>query len=282
MKLPKDLSYSHINLQDFVNCKKLFYLRHISRLPWPGIKREPVLQHEHIARAGARFHQMVHQHLLGIPAERLSAMLQEPDLEHWWRDFLEFLPQILPFYPQSLYALYPEISLSAPLGERRLLARYDLVVAGPNDSLGIYIWNTSLRRPTREELGRHLQTYVLPYLLVRAGWHLNRGQAVQPSNVELIYWFPSLNGWTNSLVERFMYNVSSFRTDEGFLNGLVETVQRLEIGEFSRTVDERCCLYCAYRSLCERGVLACNPLELDVESPAGFELELANPFILDD
>jgi len=282
MRLPEELYFSQISLQDFVDCRKRFYLRHLSRLPWPAIEMEPAMLHEHNARMNARFHQLAHQFLLGIPIERLSATVYDPDLEHSWISFLEFLPSILGQDSRSFFSLYPEINLNASLGERRLFARYDLLVGSPDGSLVIYIWKTLLKRPAREELSRLLQTRVLPYLLVRAGRHFNRNQPVQPSQVELVYWFAAPDKPASNPVERFVYNDASYQTDESFLNGLVETIQRLEAGEFNRTADERRCLYCSYRSLCERGVLAGDPFEPGVEGMAGFDLEHASPLILED
>lgn len=278
MRFPEDFQYSQANLQDFVDCWKRFYLRHISRLVWPALETEPAMQLERAGRDGARFHRLVHQCLVGIPPQRLSAMLGDPDLELWWAYFLEFLPEVYGAESQGRYPLHPEVNLSAPLGSRRLVARYDLIVAALGESLVIYDWKTSRQRPDRGHLEQHLQTRVYPYLLVRAGWHLNRGLLVQPDQVEMVYWFAG----EDEPVERFIYSAEAFQTDESYLTGLVATIERLEAEEFSRTSDERRCLYCSYRSLCDRGVLPGNVRELGTESAFGFESERLKITEIDD
>ena len=91
-----------------------------------------------------------------------------------------------------------------------------------------------------------------PYLLVRAGSHLNGDKPLLPENIEMIYWFADYPGQP----ERFPYNPEQYQADEEYLLGQVETIERLDEADFPLTDDIRTCRYCVYRSLCDRGVEA--------------------------
>jgi hypothetical protein len=249
-----NFQFSQSSLQDFVDCRRRFQLRYLQRRPWPAVASEPVLENERIMRQGAEFHHMIQQHLLGIPAERLSARLEEGDtqsehLRRWWGHYLAQLPA-----EASLPARrYVEVGLAASLGEHTLLAKCDLVVVRPDGSAVIYDWKTARRKPSRAWLAERLQTRIYPYLLVRAGAHFNAGQPFSPEQVEMRYWFSDFP----QSPERFPYSQAQYQADEAYLLGLVAEVARLDPAQtFDLTQDERQCRFCVYRSLCDRGVEA--------------------------
>jgi RecB family exonuclease len=268
MNLPSAFQFSQSSLQDFVDCPRLFQLRYILRLAWPAVQSQPVLEYEHLARLGEAFHRMAQQTLLGVPAERLQAMLHDGDLERWWQNFTAFAAQYPPLNdPQA--AAYPETSLSAPLGAHRLLAKYDLVVARQGEGFWILDWKTSRQPPRRKWLAERMQTLLYPYLLTRAGAHLNGGSPVSPGQVEMIYWFAN----APQQVERFPYSAAAFREAEQKLSALIARIERLGESDFPLTSDEKRCAYCPYRSLCERGVEA-GSLAEEMESAAPEDVEI--------
>lgn len=249
MHLPSDFQFNQGNLQDFVDCRRRFWLRHIRRLAWPAVQTEPVLENEQHIQRGVQFHHMVEQLMLGIPAERLAAMIADTDLVSWWEDYLQFR-NVSGF--QNLSGIYPETTLSASLVGFHLVAKYDLVTLSPEGFMVIYDWKTSLNRPGSQWLAKRIQTRLYPYLLVRAGEHLNHGFSVRPEQVKMVYWFA---GFADQ-PEQFVYNAAQFGSDEKYLSSLVETIQGLDENGFPLTQDERLCQFCIYRSLCERGVKA--------------------------
>jgi len=246
MALPSDFQFSQASLQDYVDCPRRFQLRHVLQLAWPAQEVEPALENELHLQQGAAFHRLVHQHMLGIPAEDLSRTLHEPDLQRWWHNYLERGPQDLP----EMY--YPEVVLSAPLAGYRLVARYDLVAMDAGRRAVILDWKTSRKRTRREVLAERLQTRVYPYLLVQAGAHLNGGQVVVPEQVEMIYWFADYP----EEPARFGYDAVQYETDKAYLTSLVEEIAGLGDEVFLLTVQEQRCKFCSYRSLCQRGVRA--------------------------
>jgi CRISPR/Cas system-associated exonuclease Cas4 (RecB family) len=250
MSLPPDFQFSQGSLQDYVDCPRRFQLRYVQRVAWPALEAMPVLEHERYLQQGTAFHRLVHQHLMGLPAGRLSRMVDDDDLRRWWRNYLEARPTDLPA------ARYPEVLLSAPAGGYRLVAKYDLVAVDAGEQAVIVDWKTSRRRPKRERLAERLQTMVYPYLLVRAGAHLNGAQTLHPEQVTMVYWFAD----TPADPERFAYDAARYRADEERLTTLIEEIASLGDDAWHLTLQERRCRFCRYRSLCQRGVAA-GPLD---------------------
>jgi CRISPR/Cas system-associated exonuclease Cas4 (RecB family) len=271
-----NFQFSQASLQDFVDCRRRFQLRYLQRLPWPAVESEPILENERTMRQGAEFHHMIQQHLLGIPAERLSARLEEDDeqveeLRRWWGHYLAQRPA----QSEASARRYVEVGLAAPLGEYALLAKCDLVVVQPGGEALIFDWKTARRKPRRAWLAARLQTRIYPYLLVRAGAHLNAGQPFSPEQVEMRYWFSDFP----DAPERFPYSREQYQADEAYLLGLVAEVARQDPkGIFPLTQDESRCRFCVYRSLCDRGVEAGRREQQEAEfdsgsDPTAFDLD---------
>jgi hypothetical protein len=268
MTLPPDFQFSQASLQDYVDCPRRFQLRYVLRVAWPALEAEPALENERHLRQGAAFHRLVHQHALGLPLERLSSTVIDEDLRRWWRNYLTGLPADLP--PSR----HPEIVLSAPLGGQRLVAKLDLVAVDPGQRAVIVDWKTSRRRPPRRWLAERLQTKVYPYLLVRAGGHLNGGQPFEPGQVEMIYWFADFPADP----ARFAYDAVQYETDGTYLASLIEEIAgQADDSSYPLTTQDRRCRYCPYRSLCQRGVRAGAferaEREGELEEDFGFSLD---------
>jgi len=264
MTLPTDFQFSQGSLQDYVDCPRRFQLRYLLRLAWPAVEVEPALENERHLQQGAAFHRLVHQHILGLSPERLSSMVTDKDLSRWWHNYLGSAPADL------AELCYPEVALSALVSGHRLVAKYDLIAVGPvlsgstalSEAEGpgqhstILDWKTSRKRPRRQWLAKSLQTRVYPYLLVRAGSHLNEGRPFQPEQVEMIYWFANFP----EDPESFPCDAAQYDEDGDYLASLVEEIKNAGHppgdDDFPLTTQERRCRYCPYRSLCRRGVRA--------------------------
>jgi hypothetical protein len=249
MKLHKGFQFSQGSLQDYVDCRRRFYLRFVQRLSWPAVESEPMLESERYALQGKQFHKMIQQHLIGIPADTIAGMVSGEELKGWWQSYLDFYQQ------EDLAgqgALFPEISLSTPIGNQRLVATFDLIVVQKNGNATIYDWKTNRNRISRARLERRLQTRVYPTLLTTAGNFLNAGYPILPENIRMVYWFASFP----EQPETFIYNAQTYHSDQKYLEHLVDKVNRAAESEFTLTDDEKLCQYCIYRSLCERGVQA--------------------------
>jgi len=265
MPLPTDFHFTASSLQDYADCPRRFQLRHVLRLAWPSVDAEPMGDFEQLLEEGSAFHRLVQQHYSGIPLQRLEKLASGDNLRRWWRNYLESGPTGLP------PARYPEVDLSAPLGDYRLAATYDLIAIEEGSRALIVDWKTAHRRPVREWLAARLQTRVYPYLLVLAGHSLNGDAPLLPEQVEMMYWFadfPAQPEW-------FAYDAAQYDVDAAYLGALVAEIEGLGDGDFLLAEDERRCRYCVYRSLCNRGIGA-GPLdeaEGEGELTADFDLD---------
>ena len=197
---------------------------------------------------------------------------RDEDLARWWGNYLAAGPAV----PEG--ARHTEIVLSAPLTTYRLLAKYDLIVVDEEGFWHIFDWKTARRPPGRERLAQRLQTRVYPYLLVEAGEHLNGNRAISPDHVEMIYWFAELP----KELHHFSYNEELHRENQRYLTALVREMELLdrqaasEEGSWPMTSHEERCLFCLYRSLCDRGKSAgtLEEIELEAEWEADLDLDL--------
>ena len=242
------LSFDQSKLQDFVDCPRRFYLKHIRQLHYPAPDSAPLRDFEESMERGAQFHHLIHQHQIGIPAEALAETIPDDMMDTWWEHYLRYALVDLPA------RRFPEITLSAPLAGRRLVAKYDLLAIG--ESAVIVDWKTAHNRPKRERLQRRLQTVVYPYLLAKAGAHLNSGSLIAPDAITMIYWFAEYP----QQPEIFTYSTAQFEADGAYLEALAADILRRGDNDFPLTDNLDLCRFCAYRSLNDRGAKAGNLL----------------------
>lgn len=244
--LPESFVYSQTSLQDFADCPALFDLRWRRRIKYPAAESEPLeLVEAHMER-GALFHQMIHQHTIGVPESVIAEAIDDDELAAWWADYLA---SGLRGLPDKRYA---ELTLSVPIAERRMVAKLDLLAFEPGREWVILDWKTSLHRPTRANLMARLQTTVYRYALVEAGAALNGGTPIDPAQVKMVYWFANFPDQP----EVFTYSAGEHATAGQMLTQMIADIERRDDGEFPLTDDVRRCAYCAYRGLHDRGTKA--------------------------
>jgi hypothetical protein len=207
---------SQSSLQDYVDCAQRFKLRYLDRLSYPAAETEPTLENEKHQQEGEYFHRLIQQHLIGIPAEQIAKFANTPNLQRWWQNFQND-KDLSGLRGRS--ALYPEATLSAPLGKHRLLAKYDLIAIQDGKAV-IYDWKTYRKRPRNEWLVARMQTRVYRALLVQAGAHLNNGDRFEPEQIEMIYWFADFP----EEPAQFAYTSTQFQRDWDSLLKLSEEV----------------------------------------------------------
>ena len=252
MSLPPDFQFSQSNLQDFVDCRRRFQLRYLLKIAWPALETEPVQESERWMQQGARFHRMLQQAFTGIPLERIAAQEMDADLSTWWANFQSRTPELLGFDLNQLPQpqLMPEITLTAPIGDYRLIGKFDLVLNRLPEKITIVDWKTSRRAPRREIQAARMQTLLYPYLMIQCSPRWNGGQPVQPEQVEMLYWYAN----DADKVQRFAYDARQYDRDHARLLSLVKEIADLPEEDFSLTSHVEACKYCVYRSLCDRGI----------------------------
>lgn len=251
MNLPDDFIFSQSSLQDYVDCPRRFQLKYLLRQRWPAPEVDDMLAFERRMEQGSRFHQLVQQHIVGIPPELLTKRLQDDDVRRW---FEAYLKGGLGDVPEERY---PEITLTVPLGDYSLLAKFDLLAVEAGKRALIVDWKTSEKVPRTDWLAKRLQTIVYRYVLAAGGERFNNGQPFAPEQIEMLYWYSEHDGETR----RFPYSAAQMAADEAYLLGLVAEINTR--ADFPLTDDERNCRYCVYRSLNDRGVEAGSLSEWD-------------------
>ena len=275
MILPHDFDFTQGKLQDYVDCRYRFYLRYIMRTKWPALVVDDALEFELRMQAGARFHQLIQQYLVGIPEARISEMVDadpNPDLRTWWEGFLTFVPPMLEGQP------YVEMTLTTSLAGQRLVAKYDLILVAPSNTLHsedsrliIFDWKTSQKAPRVDWLLNRLQTQLYCLVLGDASPLFLGDQTIEPGQIVMNYWFTSQPATPVTLP----YSRTAYKRDQAHLGQLVDQICTSKPGSFHRTNDLKQCRFCVYRSHCDRGVEAGHlaefedfdvvPSEVDIE-----------------
>ena len=258
-------TFSQSSLQDYADCPRRFQLRYIDKLSYPAAETEPALENEKHMQEGQHFHRLVQQYLFGIPADKLEKLANTPNLLRWWKNFInkKDLAAL-----KDLSGLHPEMTLSAPLGDFRLVAKYDLIAMQEDGKFVIYDWKTYRKRPRNEWLSARWQTRVYRALLVRAGAQLNEGKPIIPESCEMIYWFANHPNEPAC----FPYDKTQYERDWDALVKLTEEIK--SASEYPLTEDRQKCAYCTYRSYCDRGIHAgdLDTLEAEMEAESLFDV----------
>lgn len=252
--LPDDFVFSQTSLQDWKRCRRRFQLMHLERVAYPAPETADQLDFEAHQERGDQFHRLVHQHLTGIDADIVARQINDEQVQTWWENYLAHGLTDVP--PQR----YAEVSLAAPLGDYRLVAKYDLIAAQPGERIVIVDWKTAQHPPQPHTLENRMQTVVYRYLLVEAGAYYNGGQPVAPEQVEMIYWFA--NAPTQPV--RLPYSSAQHQTDAAHLAAMVrEIATERDFPKVPESDKERVCRFCNYRSLCWENVPAGLFAEMD-------------------
>lgn len=249
-------TFSQSSLHDYDVCARRFELKYIEKLAWPALVAEPAGRFEALMKRGADFHQMIHQHHLGVPAENITARIASPEVGAWWRAYLDS-----PYARDGAMVgqRHPEVMLHANRYGGRLIAKYDLLIFTEREAL-IVDWKTGQHTPSADELRGRWQSKLYPYLLVEAGAAL-AGRRIEPDAVRMVYWFA--NAPQDAITLPYDAAQHAAIGDE-----LAELVPRINAQTaFDMTTDTRHCRLCVYRSLCDRGISAGDAAAFTDDAP---------------
>jgi hypothetical protein len=272
MKLPEVFDFTQSNLQDYLDCPYRFYLRYILQTKWPALVVEDAVKFEQRGQAGARFHRLIQQYLVGVPEEQLTKLADadpEPDIAVWFDHFRTHVPQWIKGEK------FIEITMSTNLNGERLVAKYDLILVHPDrKSLTIFDWKTSQKQPKKEWLLDRIQTRLYRFLLAQAHQALVQDQNVKPQDIAMYYWFANFPANPT----RLPYDEKAFQTDQLFFESLIDEIKARDENAFEKTTDVNKCRYCVYRSHCDRGTHAGDLADFDDFQRETEELEMETPF----
>lgn len=259
--------FSQHSLNTYLRCKRRFWLKYIAQQPWPMPEQEDLAEYEaHLAR-GRTFHQWVARAMLGVKTDLLDAAAAACDDEallSWWQAFRRFDLSTL---PQGMREV--ELPLIVPLGDYRLYARYDLLAISPEGEATVVDWKTLEHLPSWRVMRDRVQTRVYQYVLASAGHIITGGVPLDPSRVEMVYWFANFEE-----TYRIPYSRREFLAQGQALRRLVEEIAASPPEAFTPTSDDRECAFCNYRSLCARQGAEGDPAVNWLDEEIDFALDL--------
>jgi hypothetical protein len=253
--LPNGFTFSQSSLQNFVDCRRWFWLRHVENASWPPPATAFQAEQEARMRRGKEFHKLIQRYINGVPEPILTASISGADMDielyTWWQRFLSrFGEQI----PELRYA---ETGLTGSLAGWRLMALYDLVVLKPDGSIDIYDWKTSEHKPKRQKLANKLQTKVYLWLIASRGRDLFPQWSGDVNSIRMSYWFAD----TQPEFETFTNSSEQFYNDGVYLSGLIQTATTLTKADFQPADEVGPCHYCPYPSYCNREIVLTDEQE---------------------
>lgn len=249
----EELIFSANSLQTFSDCERRFELKYLEELRWPAVEAEPVLKSEHFLADGRRFHEMIHQDILGIPVVEPS-LVDDPDVARWWQHYQAYDPI------QVEGERYPEKTLVSPAKDRLLVATYDLFVVTQEGKVVIYDWKTWRRPQPLQWVKNQLQSRIYPMVIYRERASIAGCSEITPEDIEMRYWYANFPDESVA----FKYSTEQLEADAAFLELMIDRIDELQPGQFELTAELNKCLYCPFRSYCERGRTAGSIEEFDV------------------
>jgi CRISPR/Cas system-associated exonuclease Cas4 (RecB family) len=247
-QLIQPIHFNQSNLQDYVDCPRRFQYKILDNLAWPAQVSDLPLRYEKLIQDGIRFHSICHQYFSGIDPNLIESTLNDTHLIEMWNNFLPFGKSL------SSQTLYSELLLSMPYQDHKLLAKFDLLVQISSDQIMIIDWKTSRQKPSRKILDAKIQTYLYPFILNSVGSNLLMNLVIEPNQIKMKYWFPSVD----SHQEIFSYSNDHHSDFTEKLSSIIEEITTLIVSDkpFPMTDNLTTCNFCAYRSLCNRGIKA--------------------------
>ena len=243
------LQLSQSALASFSRCARRFYLRFVMRLEWPAPLTGSEQEWERSLRRGEELHLFIEQAALGMDIAAMVREAGDTQLFRWYDSVIDYPP------PQPVGEVHTELELMVPLGDHRLVARFDRLIVSPQvDGSIIHIvdWKTGTPQDA-SRLGRSWQTAIYQFVAVEVSDQLTTdGSPVAPANIGFTYWQAEAPQAPVVLA----YDEDAHEAGRLRIGGAVEQIeQRISGGEesFERTTDLDACRHCPYRSYCERG-----------------------------
>jgi len=252
--IPEGFVFSQSSLQSFLNCRRQFDLKYLRKLAWPAQKYADAVKYERDLAAGQALHQAIQRYLLGFDARLILERLQtgnDPRLPVWFNNFSSRLGHL-----KEKADFIAEVPITIPLEPYWLTAKFDYLCL-EGCQVAIFDWKTSAKKPRRPQLEESMQTKVYLTVARKAGLGLGT------TSPAIRYWeanFPDLE----LVFQPDEQTLQRFATE---LRGLVDVITTET--EFPKTKVLARCVYCRYRSYCNRG-----GIPGETSSDEGFEFSV--------
>ncbi|GIK27424.1 MAG: hypothetical protein BroJett007_05620 [Chloroflexota bacterium] len=221
-------------MRDFLTCRYLYLLKHRRGLE-PAVGGVVEGSNRQLAaRRGQQFHRAVQQYLSGLASDSVRSMIKDDTVRAWFEKFVKYGMSGIPDRRSV------ETWATAPLAERVLIARYDLL-AWDSERLVICDWKTG-SRPI-EDPDTQIQTMVYRYVAACSGQAVT-GTAYLPEQIEIRYWYVRDDDPANQIA----YSQQQFKRDEVRLRELIAEIAACNA--FPKTDDVDVCKTCLFRAVC--------------------------------
>jgi len=247
--------FSARSMQDFLECPRRFELRYMLQQSWPAPVTEPVLLYEERIRVGNEFHRIIQKYLIGIELNRLLGASVSPEIDQWLNAFHSFFTQL------QFRTYFSELPLIMPFNNMFFRGVVDFAGLKSDNKLLIADWKTTFHPRRKDTILKSIQSILYPFMIFECRDTVFPGWKGKPEDLKMIYWFADQPEEVISLD----YSQKIHKKNSEILNMLVETIGQTEPGSFQKTDDTKKCIYCEYRSLCERGDKAGPIHELEDE-----------------
>jgi hypothetical protein len=257
-------------LQDFLECPRRFQLKMLDELPWPAAHTSRLDQFDQSITLGNRFHLLCNQFFSGMNKSDLEKGIDDPVLLEMFHSFIPYGESLLK------YRCFSEQLIVCSFMQHKLIAKFDLIVEIEPYRFVITDWKTSPTKPSREILSSRIQTILYPFIFHQAGHLLTGGNEIDADSILMQFWYPLCT----EPEEVFPYSNQIHHEVLDHLTNLISSLnQFLRSAEiFPLTDDKELCIFCNYRSLCDRGVSPGKfnkfiPIEQEDLSNFRFDLE---------
>ncbi|MGB4594703.1 MAG: PD-(D/E)XK nuclease family protein [Anaerolineaceae bacterium] len=255
MTVAKEFTFSQSSMQSYLNCPYQFYLKYVRHLDWPSALLDPWNPAEVERQSGIRFHQLVHNHFLGVKDTLLEKHAQQdsdPKMADWLSNFKNSA-----LIPEG-ESTYPELLVYASLAGYNFSAKFDLLLLS-DKNIHIFDWKTSKCSPKAEWLRKRVQTHLYPLLAISE--HQRSFPGNNPLEIIFTYWEAS---FPDQPIQ-FTFEQADIQFAQKIVINLASEITAKPLESFNKTARIERCNYCLFRTYCQRPTANSYNLELEHE-----------------
>lgn len=241
--MAESVRLSRAPIHTFLLCARRYFYRYVAHTPWPDTPLSD--ETETAVLRGQQFHQLIERHFLGLPVATQDAALQ-----HWWRQFERYLPQLPDGQRLTELTLTIPIGVAQPSGHQYLLnGRFDLIIVGAGRA-HIFDWKTGTPQD-ESQLRRDWQTRLYLAMLSAGSAALTPqlNTPLTPEQVAITYWYVQQPDAPRTIT----YSRQQHEQNWAELEAIVAQIDREMVAQtWPLTDDWSACRRCAYQVLCGR------------------------------
>ena len=228
------ISQSQIN--QFNECKRKYYLSHISDCPYPQLNTET-----DFTRKGQDFHRLVQQYIIGMDPDTLVSAAGDDDVKRWISSFCSSN------ITDNFDDIHPEITLSTIFDNIVFTGKMD-AIAIKNNKITIFDWKTTKFPGKKSHYSSLPQTRLYLFLAKSAAGRLFGLDELSAADISMVYWFPE-DPDKKTVIE---YTEDQYQKSISWLKLVAAEMSKKDIDFYPQLSDAEKCVSCGYKSFCGR------------------------------